>query len=138
MKNDALAWFIAAWGSLVVGGLAAQSSVEFLRWRIAKKYKNRKEPKVIRIYWLDWSLGVLERAIATALTICAPAMLGPFIGGWVALKFAANWHTRKEGGNEDFLAKHRLVAMVGSAVSFAIAILAGLFIYPHALVVWQK
>jgi len=72
--------------------------------------------------WTDVFVGCTERAIATTLVILAPPLLPGFIGGWVALKFAANWQ-RKVG---DDVGPPSLIALVGSAISFAAAIAAGL------------
>jgi hypothetical protein len=79
--------------------------------------------------WLTLAVGVTERAFALTLFICAPSALLPFIGGWMALKYAARWHEiYGERGR-----KETLIALVGTAWSFAIAIAAAYYIHPQSL-----
>jgi hypothetical protein len=74
-------------------------------------------------------VGVTERAIATTLFIWSPKQLPLFLGGWVAAKLAAGWARRRgqEAENGHF------IALVGNAVSFAIAIAAGFWVHPASL-----
>ena len=68
---------------------------------------------------LAWWVGGIERTVATTLILYASGHYLPqFIGGWVALKFAAGWQRYKvtnleEGG---------LVGLVGNVLSFGFAI----------------
>ena len=53
--------------------------------------------------------------------VCKPDYLAGFIGGWVALKFAANW--KRQGLDaDDNVTRGSLLALVGSVISFAVAI----------------
>jgi hypothetical protein len=78
---------------------------------------------------LHWWVGVTERAIATTLFIWSPKQLPFFLGGWVAAKLAAGWARRTETDTE----KGHFIALVGNAVSFAIAIAAGFWVHPTSL-----
>lgn len=95
--------------------------------------------KVIRVslkeqhnfFWdpLDFWLGGTERAVATTLILYAPRYLAAFIGGWIALKFAANWkrHTGPKYGRPS------LVFLIGNVLSFAAAIAATLYMRPDLI-----
>lgn len=90
--------------------------------------------------WLDFWLGATERSIATCLVIWAPGALAGFIGGWVALKFAANWQRRavdERGTGPSKVGQASQIAIIGSALSFAIAIGCGLMASPASLSQWQ-
>lgn len=80
--------------------------------------------------WMHLWIGGTERAVATTLLIWAPKLLAGFVAGWVVLKVAANWQ-RQPGA--EFGERH-LLALVGSVVSFTVAIVAGLIYRPQALV----
>jgi fructose-specific phosphotransferase system IIC component len=113
--------------SIVVGHLLAHFWVVTLQARIAPNKKAEK-----RVALLDWSLGGLERAIATTLVIWTPSLVPAFIGGWVALKFAGNWQ-RYQGGDDKEkwdLAYKSMAFLVGNAASFIVAIGAGMIANP--------
>jgi hypothetical protein len=63
----------------------------------------------------------------------APKYVPVFIGGWIVLKFAANWERRTEPKAN----QASLVALVGSVLSFSAAILAGLIVNPDAVRIWE-
>jgi hypothetical protein len=86
--------------------------------------------------WSDFWIGGAERAVATTLVVFAPSYLAGFIGGWVALKFAANWKRQPDRGTETALGG--LLFLVGNVISFSIAVTAGLPLNPAALDVWAK
>ena len=67
--------------------------------------------------------------MATTLVVLAPSYLAPFVGGWIALKYAANWQKK----DELHARENSLLALIGTFWSFAIAIAAGCFINPEAL-----
>ena len=69
---------------------------------------------------LDLWLGTTERAIAMSLMICSPGTLPTFIGGWTAAKIAANWARIQPV--DDYARTGQLVALIGSALSFGLAI----------------
>ena len=80
--------------------------------------------------WLVFFVGATERGAALILTVFAPVYLGPFVGGWMTFKYAANWQA-----NDAPIAREKgLLALVGTAWSFAIAIGAGLLISHEAIV----
>ena len=107
--------------SVAGGWLIAGTGVYWMR----RSIKHRRE----FFRWVDIWVGGAERAVATTLVIFAPAQLPVFVGAWVALKFAANWkrRTRVEG-----VEQISLIALVGSVISFAVAIWAGLIVIPGA------
>ena len=81
--------------------------------------------------------GGTEQFIATTLVWFAPGYVAPFIGAWIALKIAANWG-RLKGDSREVRLGH-LIALIGNAWSFAIAIAVGvLLLNPSALSVWGK
>jgi len=82
--------------------------------------------------WINLWVGGTERAIATTLVIWAPDILAGFVGGWVLLKVAANWQRRS---GAEYGQRH-LLALVGSAVSFAVAIAAGFLQRTSSLAAW--
>ena len=55
-----------------------------------------------------------ERAVATTLVAFAPSYLATFIGGWVALKFAANW--KRQSDNDPASAQGSLLFLIGNVV----------------------
>jgi hypothetical protein len=93
--------------------------MHFMRSWIIPNHKETTQSKRMVFF-----VGATERLVATTLIIFAPAYLAPFIGGWVALKYAANWQKKEETNARE----HSLFAMIGTVLSFAIAIGAGLFI----------
>jgi hypothetical protein len=97
-------------------------------------------PKNFPRYWKRWrrdvfcsclslTVGATERAIAMALFIWAPSTLLAFIGGWMALKYAAGWH--QIYGNRG--REETLIALIGSAWSLSIAVGAAYLIHPQSL-----
>lgn len=99
--------------------------MRIMYWSIGKD----KEFSTLLVLWV----GGTERAVATTLVIWAPATLSGFIAGWMALKIAANWG-RQQG--EKFGKRH-LIALVGSTLSFSVAIAVGLAVHPEALATFQ-
>ena len=91
-------------------------------------------PRDRKFKWIDLFVGGAERAIALTLTLSAPAQLPAFIGAWIAFKMAANWQRRTEPKAN----QATLVALIGSAISFAFAIYIGWTINPTALTVWNR
>jgi hypothetical protein len=86
-------------------------------------------------FW-DWSvffIGATERAVALTLVLLAPPYLPPFIGGWVALKFALGW--QRERKTKEALTGSML-ALIGNVLSFTIAIGVGVYLNRHAIDVW--
>ncbi len=86
------------------------------------------DPEYGRVARLDQALGFTERFVAVSLILIAPRHVAFFIAGWVALKFAANWK-RKEGSSpweKKRNARYSLIALIGSAASFAVAVAVGL------------
>src|SRR5690348_2917318 len=105
-----------------------------MRWRLGLKTTNPLT---------DWDvlfLGNTERWVAVALVVWAPTYLPGFIGGWVLLKFALGWQAKmsdkpqpwtesrnklrpltKEEDREK-LRQESMLAMIGSVLSFTVAI----------------
>lgn len=79
--------------------------------------------------WLDVWVGFTERAIATTLFIWAPKQLPLFIGGWIVAKLAAAWSRQQ---SQDYAPAH-VIALVGNALSFVVAIAAGMMVRPESL-----
>jgi hypothetical protein len=112
---------LAIYAMSVLGGyLIAGGAVWLIRKQIGK-------PKDHFFDWLDLWVGGTERFIATTLLVFTPQYLPAFIGAWVAAKFAANWNRQPDSQ------KQSMVALLGSAFSFAVAIGAGLLIRPEVL-----
>jgi hypothetical protein len=108
---------ILGWG--LVGAL-----MRVMRWHVGVSTKES---------WgaMDLWLGSAERLVAATLfALCVPA-LPAFIGGWIALKFAANWNRIKSEQNA--VRKGALMAMIGSVASFTLAIVGGYLINPQAI-----
>jgi|GEM_PF-3098424 len=82
---------------------------------------------------MTFYVGGIERMITLTLVLWAPAQVPLFIGGWIALKMAANWQRQK--GPE--AAQGNLLALVGNALSFSIPIAVGLWLNPTALAAWN-
>ena len=86
-------------------------------------------------------LGSTERVVALTLVLHAPSYLPGFIGGWVLLKFALGWQasmSNKDHPKKDQAKNQQgsMLAMIGNVLSFAIAITAGVYLYPDVLKVW--
>ena len=107
------------------GWLVAGTVVYFLR-------RGTDDPRPF-VRPIDLWIGGLERAIATTLVIWAPPMLPAFIGGWMALKFAADWQRRPDDLKA---ARGSLIFLIGSTLSFAVAIGAGLIVSRAAVDIW--
>jgi hypothetical protein len=75
---------------------------------------------------MDLWVGSVERLTAMVIFAHAPKYIAAFIGGWVALKFAANWQRKPTKTDES------LIALTGSVISMAIALLAGNILNPNA------
>ena len=84
-----------------------------------------------RIWWVSFVVGMTERAVATTLVVWTPKLLALFIGGWTVAKIAGGWG-RIEKGTPPIRAAH-MIALVGTVLSFAVAIAAGLWAHPASL-----
>src|SRR3954447_9830479 len=69
--------------AIVVGFLLVGAAVHAMRLTCGIKRKSFK--------WIDFWMGGTERAVALTLVLLAPLYLPAFVGGWIGLKFAANW-----------------------------------------------
>ncbi len=116
-----LTYLLAYLLSTLVGGVVVGGVVK-LMWATTGRKREWFRP-------MDIWVGVTERAIATTLFIWAPTQLAFFIGGWVAAKLAAGWGKR----TDDDAAVGHFRALVGNAVSFAIALAAGVLAHPASL-----
>lgn len=113
--------------SVVVGYCAARRVVKYLHRRIYKVAElTPPDFDMNRPHILDWFVGGIERSTATYLMIFVPTLLAPFVGGWMALKLAANWQRRTPRGDPTLLNRQTLAALVGSGLSFGIAIGCGI------------
>jgi hypothetical protein len=117
-------YFYTYYLSIFAGWAIAELCVNFMRKTV---HEPRKSGKLI-----DFYVGGSERFVATTLVLFAASYLPAFIGGWVALKFAAHW--QRAGGSH----VPGLVALVGSIISFSVAIGAGLIFDRSALAVWKS
>jgi hypothetical protein len=84
--------------------------------------------------YLTFAIGFTERAVAIVLFVFAPSALLPFVGGWMAVKYAARWQ-------EIYGARAReetLIALVGTAWSLSTAVVAAYFIRDQALAYFTK
>lgn len=116
------ALFLAGYTASIFGGwLIAGTCVYVMRLSIG--YPRRF------FRWLDLWVGGTERAVATTLTIWCPHLLPAFVGGWVVIKLALNWQRQ----NTEGVQRISLVALVGSVVSFAVAIGVALMLHPSSL-----
>jgi hypothetical protein len=70
---------------------------------------------------LEFWLGSTERFIAMVLMLGTPGTLPTFIAGWTAAKIAANW-ARIKPDSSAYVRTGQLVALIGSALSFGLAI----------------
>ena len=53
----------------------------------------------------------------------------------MVFKFAANWQRKKDS---DAVARGSLIFLIGSTISFAIAILSGVWVNPEAVGTWAS
>ena len=83
--------------------------------------------------WSDFLVGAIERAVALTLVLLAPSYLPTFIGAWIALKMALGW---QRDHYSDSVRLKSLLGLIGSVISFAIAIVVGYALNPDALDVW--
>lgn len=110
--------------SIFVGHLAAGVAV----WLLRIPYETHNP----LVNPLNVAVGGIERAVVTTLFVYAPSLLAGFIGGWMALKFAASW----ENDGSDHLKDRRLVFIVGSAISLGVAVWMGYLAAPESLAQW--
>jgi hypothetical protein len=87
-------------------------------WLIRKTVDSKDAP--FSFQPMDFWLGTTERAIAMAIMLWTPENLAVFVGGWTAAKIAANWGRMKSDGT--YVRTGHLIALIGSAISFALAI----------------
>ena len=114
--------------SILAGHVIVAAILRLVRRHLGQRDKGKPS---------DIWIGGTERTIATTLVWFAPGYVAPFIGAWIALKIAANWARLK--GDSPQIRKGHLIALIGNAWSFAIAIVAGvLLLNPGALAVWAK
>ncbi|MEP7031389.1 MAG: hypothetical protein ABI830_10690 [Pseudolabrys sp.] len=106
--------FVAYFLSIVVGSVIVNQCLYFIRKTSGVPQSGFK--------WLDFWIGGTERAIATTLYLLAQQHLPVFIGGWVALKFAANWKRQRYSQK---VSTGTLISLIGNALSFSIAIASG-------------
>jgi len=107
-----------------VGGFIIAGVLLYLvrKSQFGKSVRFRESFKV-----LDLWVGSVERLTAMVIFAHAPAYIAGFIGGWVTLKFAANWQRKPTKTSQS------LIALTGSAISMAIALLAGSILNPPAV-----
>jgi hypothetical protein len=111
---------IVAFAAIVLANYLVGALVTSLRLGRFKKFPRhwKRWRREVFCSWLSLAVGVTERTVAMVLFIYAPSALLPFMGGWMALKYAAGWHQiYGDRGREE-----TLIALVGSAWSFSIAI----------------
>jgi hypothetical protein len=86
----------------------------------------KKDDEAIRVIWIPIMMGILERAIITTLVGWKVPGTAGFIGTWAAIKTVGGWAMWSKGtvyGRSVLFA-----GLMGSALSFLIAIAAGLFL----------
>jgi hypothetical protein len=128
MRPDPSQIIVAYLISILAGHFIVDAILRLARWHLGHRDKGK---------FSDIWIGGTERAIATTLVWFAPGYVAPFIGAWIALKIAANWG-RLKGDSREVRLGH-LIALIGNAWSFAVAIVAGvLLLNPGALAVWAK
>ena len=113
--------------STAVGHFLVSNILDWIKKRVGQKPKSKA---------LDGFIGCTERFVVTTLVIWTPIYVAPFIGGWVALKMAANWQSIKD--RTESVRQGSLIALLGNVYSFAIAIGAGLIVRPDAWQAWTK
>jgi hypothetical protein len=123
------AYYVGAYVLSVLGGYVLVGTCMYLMRRTVGLERPFFE-------WLDLYVGGTERLVATTLVILAPSYLPAFIGGWVVLKLASNW--QRLPGENPKVRKGNLLALIGSVLSFTVAIGFGLLIHPEALKIWMK
>jgi hypothetical protein len=123
--------YVGAYLLACVGGwLAVACALLGMRWLVLD---NKNRPPFSD--WITFFGGATERAIALTLVLMAPSYLPSFIGGWVLLKFAIGWQREKHGSQ---IAEQSFLALIGSVLSFAIAIAIGAALNHKALDVWTS
>jgi len=78
-------------------------------------------------------LGVFERAIVTTLVIWAPNKTAGFIAGWMAVKIVGNYEILKMDPKNVSNRVLFFIGLLGSVVSLALAIAAGICANPASL-----
>ena len=84
-----------------------------------------------RIPWIAVVTGMIERSIIVTLILIAPRMLTTFLGAWLALKVAGGWGLLKEPTTENRATF--VFGLWGTVLSYACAIVCGLWIAPNVL-----
>ena len=116
---------IAVWLlSIPIGFILVGGCLKFMRWTAGIPRPTFKP--------VDFWVGTTERLVAMALLCHAPQYLAAFIGGWIALKFAANWK-RLDNKTDPTVAQGSLLSFVGNVVSFSFAIVVGAYLCPDGL-----
>jgi hypothetical protein len=118
-------WGIALAGSTLGGQLIVAPLMELARLKLEKP--------VARTWWVSFSVAIVERATITILFIEVPKLVPAFIGGWTVAKFAAGWG--RIVTSDDNIRRLHMIALVGSVLSYAIAIGAGIWARPESLAI---
>jgi hypothetical protein len=119
--------FLAIGGWLIVG-----ACLWFMRKTVLEKQLKARDS----FRAIDFWVGTAERFVATSLVVACSPYLPAFIGGWVTLKFAANW--KRVDNKKAEVSEGTLMALIGSVISFAIAIYVGIIINPNAVTCLTK
>lgn len=115
--------------SVIIWAFPAYWLSKFLYWTLEKGSASHPHRK--RIPWMPAVTGMIERFIIITLIIVAPKMLTTFLGTWLALKVAGGWGLLKEPTTENRATF--TFGLWGTTLSYACAIVCGLWVAPQAL-----
>lgn len=117
------AWISALLFSAVAGGVVTG----ILMWVSDRVLKWNE-----RNWFTSIIVGATERIAITVIFIAAPQTLLLFLGGWTVAKFANGWD-RVADNNSGTVRARRLMALVGTLWSYAIAIGTGYWMHSASL-----
>jgi uncharacterized membrane protein len=117
--------YIFGYGVSLLIGLLVGPLVARLHLRIESQWTIREKPAV-RVPWIPWWIGVVERLLYTTCVGFAVAGAGGFIGAWVAVKAAGGWARINEGTT--YGRSVYFVGLLGNAASALVGIMGGVII----------
>ncbi len=114
------------YGISVFGGSISLLPYSILQKPFYKAYALEGEEKATTIWWIPFSIGVLERAFITFIISNQLSGVTSFIAAWLALKMAAGWQTWGKEKSTTYIRGARLLALAVSLISVFIATYAGI------------
>jgi hypothetical protein len=111
--------------SIVVGAVVSRIGWYFFH-SIADVVQSTNEGKEVRINFLPFTLGIVERIFITVLVGCDVNGAGSFVIGWIAVKAAGGWAKIAQNDSTCYSRAVYMAGLLCSMTSAFMAVLGGL------------